>query len=436
MINQRRLFLIRKPKIFDLIIVLILLIYKFFLDLIYIKFVYPNYEYYHFNLNYDFDFMIISYFFVIVISCFVPNLLYRKKMTDITIVLLIIMYFIPYTTLLSFSTHEIKYGFFVLTYFLLLILFNKIIKWDKLKIKFSDRQISFNKLFVILIIGCGLIVILVSGIYAGFRISFNLSEYYEYRAAARENLMPEILRYLYNWSIIGIDIGLAYCLIYKKKTLAVFVLLANFLAFSYNGKKSVLFILIVIIYISLYFKDKYINKIPIAFLGLSFFAYIEIIYRGGDAFIAKHFIRRLLFIPPHMGTLYYDYFSVHELDYLRSSILRRFGFVSPYGNIPRFIGQVYFSKVGILDMNANTGLCGDAFSNFGFFSLLIAPLIIVLTFKIIEICSREVDYKIQIVSSILLAYSFVSGAYFTLLLTNGIIFLAILMWTLSSKIKN
>ena len=316
-----------------------------------------------------------------------------------------------------------------------MIFFSKIINFDNLKI-ITKRKFVHPRLFSIIIILCALIITILSGIYTGFRISLSLDEFYEYRAAAREYAVPTVLRYLFSWAIIGLNIGLSYCIINKKKLLTILVVLANLFAFSYNGKKSVLFILLVIIYVSLFYKDKQLKKIPYAFLGLTVLGYIEMICRSGESFIAKHFIRRLLFVPPFLGTLYYDFFSTHELDFLRASVLRRIGFDSPYGSIPRFMGEVYFKNVGILAMNANTGLCGDAFSNFGFWSLLIAPLVIVITFKILELCAKNLNNKIKMVASIWISYTFVSGSYFTLLLTNGVIFLGILLWALSSEKTN
>lgn len=412
----------------------VLLLYKIFLDLLYVEYVHPNYEYYHFELHYDLGYQIVGYILSITMSLFVPKLFKKARLTDIVIALLIIMYFIPYTTILGYCSLNFSYALFVFLYLVLMLVCNNIVDLGKKKIRFIDRKIADTKLFVCMILGCCFIAILVSGLYAGFRISFDLSEYYEYRAAARENAMPSVINYLYNWSVIGLDIGLAYCLIKKKTVLSILVVLSNLLAFSYNGKKSVLFILIVVIFVSLMYKSKYIKLIPQAFCGLAVLAYVEFLLRGSEAFIAKHFIRRMLFIPPFMGTLYYDFFSKHEFDFLRTSVLRRFGFVSPYasaGKIPRLIGQEYFGNVGIMAMNANTGLCGDAYSNFGFWSLLVAPLAVVLVFKMIENCALYVDERIKVIVAVLVAYSYVSGAYFTLLLTNGMIFLCFLLWALS-----
>lgn len=432
--KSNSLFRIQRFKASDWAIVVVLLLYKIFLDLLYVEYVYPNYEYYHFELHYDLGYQIVGYILSITMSLFVPKLFKKARLTDIVITLLIIMYFIPYTTILGYCSLNFSYALFVFLYLVLMLACNNIVDLGKKKIRFIDRKIADTKLFVCMILGCCFIAILVSGLYAGFRISFDLSEYYEYRAAARENAMPSVINYLYNWSVIGLDIGLAYCLIKKKTVLSILVVLSNLLAFSYNGKKSVLFILIVVIFVSLMYKSKYIKLIPQAFCGLTVLAYVEFLLRGSEAFIAKHFIRRMLFIPPFMGTLYYDFFSKHEFDFLRTSVLRRFGFVSPYasaGKIPRLIGQEYFGNVGIMAMNANTGLCGDAYSNFGFWSLLVAPLAVVLVFKIIENYALYVDERIKVIVAVLVAYSYVSGAYFTLLLTNGMIFLCFLLWALS-----
>ena len=84
-------------------------------------------------------------------------------------------------------------------------------------------------------------------------------------------------------------------------------------------------------------------------------------------------------------------------------------------------------------MNANTGLCGDSFANFGYLSLLFAPLVIILTFKVLEWCCQNTDKKIQIVVAVFVAYSFCNGSYFTLLLTNGILFLMLLLSFLNNN---
>ena len=426
-----------KLKVSDWSVIIVLIIYRIFLDVIYVNYVNPVWQYYHFNLDFNYGYTIISYFLTFLMSISVAPLIRRRKLSDITLLLLIVMYYIPYTSLFSLCSHDVEYMVFVTVYFLIMIVANFVVNTRELPtLKIGNVNFSDSKIFMLLIILLGVIIIAISGIYTGFRISFDLSDYYEYRAEAREYAMPEVLRYLYSWSQVGLNVGLVFSLTRKKKALSIYIILCNIFAFSFSGKKSMLFILILTIIISFFYNEnRHLRKIPLYFLGVSGAAIVEMVIRGKDVFIAKHFIRRLLFIPPLMGTLFYDYFSVREKDYLRSSVLRRFGFVSPYGEkIPRLIGSVYFPNVGgALAMNANTGLCGDAFSNFGFWALLFVPVVIILTFKIIEMCVGSYDKKMIMVISILTAYTFINVAYFTTLLTDGFIFLCILMIFLNSS---
>ena len=139
-------------------------------------------------------------------------------------------------------------------------------------------------------------------------------------------------------------------------------------------------------------------------------------------------MRRLMFIPAHLGWSFYEFFSVHEFDYLRSSLLRRFGFKSPYSDsLARVIAIANnaYSDRGV--SNANTGLCGDAFANFGWVSVFIYPLLIVLTFKVLEKYMSDLDDRLQIIICITVSYSMLSGAFFTVLLTNGVLLMILLL---------
>lgn len=412
-----------------------ILLYRIALDLIYIRYVVPNYGYYHFSLDNDRVLILVSYAILLPIVAMVPALLSRATLSDITIALLILIYYVPYTSLYAYSNHDIKYMLYVITYFLVLLSVNwlLIVQQGNSKSALSqDRNASDSNWFVMAIIILGLIRIVSSGIYTNFRVTFDLSDYYEYRAEAREYSMPEVVRYLLGWSNMGLTVGLIYSLVHKKRGLSLYIIICTVLAFSFNGKKSILFTLILTVTIYYMFSEDKLSRIPSYLCGLSWLGIAELLVRNGESFISKHFIRRLLFIPPHMGTLYYDFFSKHEYDYLRASVLRRLGAVSPYGNIPRFIGAQYFSGQSMA-MNANTGLCGDAFANFGFASLLFTPIVIVLTFKLIEYCAGNVSFKIKMVVAVTVAYSFANGSYFTLLLTNGMLFLMVALLLLSSE---
>ncbi len=419
----------------DLIGILLILIYRISLDIIYCNYVYVRFGYYHFNLTYDVFYCAVSYVYLVLMAIFVPGLFRRGRISDLIIGVLIMMYYVPYTSLFAYSYHSIPYSLFVVGYFGLLTAFNRTINFEKVRFKGLGKGIGDTKVFLIIVIVFGLIRVLTSGIYSGFRITFDLSDYYEYRAEAREYAMPEILRYLLGWSTTAVSLGLMYSLINKKRFLIIYTLICTILDFSFSGKKSILFSAILSITISLLYKEKYRKWLPAGFTAAGLVGCLELTILGEDAFICKHFIRRLLFIPPHMSILHHDFFSTHEFDYLRSSVLRRFGAKSPYASfrsIPRLIGAMYFPRQS-LAMNANTGLCGDAFANFGYLSILFAPLVIVMTFKILERCGHSIDRRIQVMVAISVAYSFANGSYFTLLLTNGVLFLMVLVFFLGGN---
>lgn len=416
----------------DIMIILVIIIYRIALDIIYKNYIFAEYAYYHFSYNSDPLLVFFSYVLLLPIIIFVPSLINRGQMTDIVLILQILMYYVSSTSLFCFSTHNIQYALFTFAYFLLLLFFNHYINLSQVHFKGPRTGIGDTKFFVYLIVALGFLRIVASGLYTGFRISFDLSVYYEYRAEAREYSMPEVFRYLLGWSTTGLTVGLAYSVVKRKRFLTIYIIACTILAFSFNGKKSILFFMLLSIVVGLFYKDKHLNKVPTLFTGLGCLGLIELLIRGSESFICKHFIRRMIFIPPHIGNLYYDFFSDHPFDYLRSSVLRRFGAQSPYGNIPRHIGSIYFGNRSMA-FNANTGLCGDAFANFGYLSLLIAPLVIVLTYKIIERCAINVDNRVKVVVAVFAAYSFENGAYFTLLLTNGMLFLMVLLAILNGR---
>ena len=403
-----------------LVQMILLVIYRFLLDVMYTQWIVPNYRYYGFQYSYAFRCAILSWCGTIVFGIVGINLFKRGKATDTIIGLLILLYYYPMCSLCMNSNNDLTYFLFANLYFFLLVLCNNIVKIPDITRRLSAR----SKLFDILIVIMGLMMVGISGVFTGFRISFDLSEYYELRTEAAMYSMPTIISFAFYWGLNLIPVGLSYALINKKRVMIVFCLIAQALAFSFNGKKSVLFIMFLMIGISIFYKNEYRKHIPLYFSLVAIASYVESIIRGTNSFLVKYFIRRLMFIPAFLGEKYYEYFSAHEFDYLRSSILRRIGLISPYSNgIPKTMGQYIYGN----STNANTGLCGDAFANFGWVSLLFYPLLIILTFKILERLMDQVDQRLVFAVCFTVSYTFLSGSYFTNLLTNGFIILCLLM---------
>lgn len=398
-----------------------LLFYYVVISMVFVIWISRYFGYYGFPLSVSYSCLGISFAVVLLASFQTERLFSRWNVSDGVVAFLNIMYLFPACSLFALSNNDFNYFSFVLIYFFLLNVFNE-------AVQFSGRGITIiNKanLFDLSLILLGLGMIAISGVYTGFRISFDLSEVYEYRMQAREYAMPALLQYVFSWTMYLLPIGLMYALARKKMLLSVFLGFCQVLCFSFNGKKSVFFSFILVLLIYYFYEEKDKFKIPYVFCGFSLISLLEVFLRESDAFLAKVFVRRMMYIPANLGYVYYDFFKDNEFDCLRSSILRHLGFVSPYSEpIPRMIGRIYYHAA---ENNANTGLCGDAFANFGWLGAVIYPLLIVLLVKLMEEYLRNVEYRVRILVVFLLSYMFISGSFFKLLLTNGILVLLVLL---------
>ena len=405
--------------------IIIPMLYYFALSASYVYWVSPHFQNAGFTVSFSLECSIVGFFVALIVSAVTSKLVERGKVSDIIVTFLIILYFYPQIVLFSFCFHDYVFFLYVNLYLSIVVIFNYFTLIKSRSIYIKERLSLFISVMVIL----SVFMIVISGAFTGFRISFNLDDYYEYRFAVRELSMPDFVKYLFNWAKTILPIGLVFAIINKKWWLVILTSVSEMLCFSFDGKKSSMFMFFLAFVIAFLYKKNHFKKIQLYMLFVNLFLFIEQFLRDGESFVGKNIIRRLMFIPAYLGWAFYDFFQKNELDYFRSSFLRRFGFVSPYSEgIPRIIGRIYnvtLSSIGAV--NANTGLCGDAYSNLGWLGLLFFPFVIVIICKLFERYLVDLDPKLQIIISLTVAYAFLSGAFFTVLLTNGILVLMLLL---------
>lgn len=408
----------------DLLIYFILLCYKFSLDVIYRFIISPNYSYQGFIYNFSISKYIISTFIYLFMLIPIIKLSRRRNNSSIIILLITLVYFVPGYSMYALSGQESNYFLYFTIYWFLILILQLIIPQIKSNLNRQNRNpIIFN----LIVIAFAFFSLAISGVYTNFRINLSLSNIYDLRKEAREFNMPTILKYLQNASDKIIPLGLIYYIVSKKRIMAILLMTIQLLNFSFNGKKSILFTLVIIILITFFYQRKHISWITPSFLLLNCIALIESLFRGGQSQIVNYIIRRVMFMPTMIGYYYYDFFSRNELDYLRQSILRWFGATSPYSkiSIQRLIGLLYF---GSIETNANTGLVGDAYANFGWLGLFFYPIMIIIALRVLDYCTKQVDYRINMVLCVLIFYTFINGSFFTILLNNGFILTCITMF--------
>lgn len=409
---------------FPLINFILIMIYKYLLDYIYRSWISDVYAYQGFaltNVNRSFYYFSIAVAAIFAFICSY-RLLKRSTIPDMVLSFLILIYFIPGTTLFAFNHNSVGYFSFVCLFFSLLLFLNSVIPVPKYKVG-TKSNIDYLKLaaLALCVVNIG-----ISAVYSNFRISFDFSEFYETRFEAREYNIPSPLMYFFNWSRFVLPLAVIYYIHNKKYTLSLVISFAQILCFSFNGKKSGVFLFFGAFLVYLFYNRSLLSKVPLFFV-LMISVSIITLSLSDWTLIGQYVIRRVIFVPSMIGYDFYDFFSTHELDYLRGSFLRHFGFDSPYESISREIGFIYAGANEMGEANLNTGLCGDAFSNFGWFSLLLYPFLIVMTLKITESCFKGLEGVLTFFVSIEIMYMMINGAFFKLLLTNGLIVICLLM---------
>jgi hypothetical protein len=395
-----------------LMVFFFVILYKITLELVYVYAISPKYQYQGFVLDFSLYKYFISSLLVLMMISPISKLYAIGNTSSVIILLISLGYFVPLSSIYALANLNNKFFLYAFIYWFLMLLFQ--IYLPKVKSKTPRGNVLVFNLIIFFFAAFSVIM---SGIFTGFRINFDFSMIYDLRLEARELNVPTIVQYIQSAATMIMPIGLIYYVVKKKHILVALLIFINLLEFSFAGKKSVLFIMIVSIIVGKFYNARQFKKVITSFTLINFVVFIELLLRSGISDFAKFIQRRVLFMPPLIASYYFDFFSNNELLFLRQSVLRRIGLASPYDNpIQRLIGLYYF---GSIENNANTGLVGDAFANFGWLGLIFYPLAIVLVFRFFEFCNKGVDNKVLALIWILTFYKFISGSLFTVLLNGG-----------------
>ncbi|MEG1910090.1 MAG: hypothetical protein RR190_03875, partial [Bacteroidales bacterium] len=267
--------------------------------------------------------------------------------------------------------------------------------------------------------------------YNGLRFHFSLIDVYENRAEASiiEKKMPLILFYIKGWARLFLPILLLYTLIIKERIFFILLLLVAFLNFSFGAAKADAFMIILAIMLYFCYKPNRLNWIPNIFTTLNIMLSLKIMF----VVLGSILVFRLMFIPAQLSFIYYDFFSSHELLFLRESLFKWLGILSPYETpIVYIIGDVYFHDP---ESCANQGLIGDAFANFGWYSLLVYPFLWALLGKVVDGFVKEIDMRIQALLAYWTAALLISGTYFSIFLSGGILPILCLLYLMPRQVN-
>lgn len=399
-----------------------IIIFRLTLDIVYIVIVNPIYGYSGFTLDFFAYKYIISWIVTLVMLPFIVNLYNNSSISSTIILLINLIYFIPGCTLYSLNGPPDSFFLFYVLYWVLLMIWQYQIPFVHFKLPSErvSRPMFYSFIFLIAI---GAIAI--TGIYNDFQLNFRLDNIYELRTIRKNIDLPTIVRYFLPTANVVIPFAIVLFLSKRKYILSCCMIMIQFLLFSFGGEKYALFMIPVAIVGYYLYREKRIGWFSWGFVALNVLALFEFILRKSN-WIVAYFQNRAMLMTNLLSYQYYDYFSTHTPDYLFQSLLRRFGFISQYDiQIPYLIGMEYYNDITI---SANNGMIGDAFSNCAWMGLVLFPLIVVLALRLMDSCSHGINRRLLITICLGYAISYTNVSFFTVLLTNGFLFMCFILF--------
>ena len=392
---------------------------KYFLYIVYVAFVFvlaysiwPKYEATQFSAyHYVLDFHLGKLILGIGLALFLSYTVYKRFSTDIsfsgrTILLLSMLYFIPGIAISCALNFDWGYLLAYLVYYYVMVLADRFIgKPRKAPIKVKEGQAKI--IFWILIIVALLYPVVMASIYnrsfsiANFLLTFD--DPYGMRAQAREKGISWAFLLIENWGVYFGALLITYSLKRKNTILAVAFILVEAFYFSLQGNRIYIFITGIAILLGIFkLKEEHLPHIFIGLLGVQILEFLLFHNLHNVGFVMNVF-RRFSIVPNIISTKYYEFFLTEVPDFLRDyfpNISRLFGTSSPYGvNVGYTIGQQFFGMY----LNANTGLVGGAFFEFGFLGVIIDPIMLVLSFRIFEKVLFSAENEITMITALIYA---------------------------------
>lgn len=316
---------------------------------------------------------------------------------------LLILYYIPLNS--SFALNDTPFSFFWFSNIYFLLLMAAVYGFDALCRRWhakhpprlqKDPSFSLlnNRNINLFCAAICILFIIHKLSYNGFSLSLSLessdvygnrSSYQEYLDSIAGTLGAYALSILRSLATFVTPYYLLSALIRKKAVPLILSILCILSMFSVSSEKSRLFILAVVVAIYVFYRIKCLERFERVFdviiLALLSLCLVEIVLRG-ESIIYSLFLRREMYIPSWMNSLYYDFFSVNPNVFWTQDVFvleELFSSITPYATSPLYvISAQYFNG---LVPSPNTGLFAEAYMHFGFIGLIIYPVILTVLFK-------------------------------------------------------
>jgi hypothetical protein len=363
---------------------------------------------------------------VIVLALLGLSLLLPRRLAspaDYVVVVLFDISFVPYCTYWALSNQPWWQGLLVTTYWGLVLLVNRV------PLRATVRYVKGAQNSMVLV-ATGLAALGVILIVAGGRLTLRLplGDVYAVRAVwASEGSW--ISTYLFPW-LANVLLPLLLVRSWKNRRLGELLVLGftAYMLFTSTGMKAYLFMPLLVVVVLL--AAKWRPPSSIMPLGLGIFASTMIVLDSITRSVtwSSLGLRRVLFVPAHLTSVYLEFFAANPVIRLSDSVLLRGWLRYPYpASVPRMIGAV----LGQPAMSANTGLVADGFANFGVVgSLVWAVLLGVLMMFLRAATGRRENRPEAWAVAAMWPVVLLDSALTTSLLTHGLALALLVAWSL------
>jgi hypothetical protein len=290
--------------------------------------------------------------------------------------------------------------------------------------------------------GFAMLILVLSGICYGTILFFaglphsipDLSEVYDVRAATKAYVGSNwIVGYAMDWqSNVVNPVLIGYGLMSRKLWAGALGILGQLLIYSIGGTKTVVFSILMLLCMFVVLRgaaNVYLRLVgSIVMLVL---AATVVDLASQSTVFTTLFVRRMIFIPGQLTTLYFDFFSTHPHALLGDSLLK--GFVRyPYSQgTPNVIGAYYF---GGSEMNANANLWADGFANFGYFGMLGATFLTALWLWLVDSSTSIHNRRLAALILCIPSLTLTDSGLLTDLASHGLALALVIMFVLPDQL--
>lgn len=370
--------------------------------------------------------------YLVLVSYFLYRQQRRASLSDYFIIVLTLLYFIPGNILFVYGNWTVTYYMFHLLSYLSLSIANEL--FPNIQFTMSPSLgtnkgiLSFISYFI------SISVILITLYYNGLQINLNLDEVYSLRSEWSASGMPNIFNYYLPFAARITPILLIITLKQRRVLLSSLLIFSQLVSFSFGGMKYTLFALVLGILFYFFGQKVDAKKIIIYFSAFVGVCLIEcLLSKEQIPLLTVYTLRRTSFIPNQIGFYFFSFAQENDYLYYSESFLR--GLLNyPYQYaFPHVIGSYAF---GLPDMGANTGLFAEGFSQIGWLSLPVYAILYVFIFRLYGACTRGFKktelFHAPLLGVILYSMTFLDGAYFSVLLTQGFLLSLVVFYFLSN----